>query len=167
MKKNTPQIFCLGLVLACIWLIGCSGEQSKEQNMANDPEFRSSLEDIRILHETDIAASKESNFEVLRTLVSDDAVILPAGSQVLQGKSQIDDWFFQMKVAMQNFEILEYSMDFQDLQVQGNYAFEWGYTTGAMRNIQTGETQRVTYKIFRVLRKENGEWKVYRSIWNQ
>jgi ketosteroid isomerase-like protein len=161
---NSTQFICLLLSLSHIWFTGCTGEQL---NVEMDPDYGRTLEDIRILHETDVAASKESNFEVLRTLVSDGAVILPAGSQVLQGKSQIDDWFSQMKVAMQNFEILEYSMDFQDLQVLGNYAFEWGYTTGAMRNIQTGETQRVTYKIFRVLRKENDEWKVYRSIWNQ
>jgi ketosteroid isomerase-like protein len=163
---NRFQLICILLGLSSLWFIGCSSE-TKEPDMKSDPEYIQALEDIRKLHETDITASKESDFDVLRTLVSDGAVILPAGSQVLQGKSEIDEWFSQMKVAMQNFEILEYSMDFQDLQVLGNYAFEWGYTTGAMRNIQTGETQRVTYKIFRVLRKENDEWKVYRSIWNQ
>jgi ketosteroid isomerase-like protein len=163
---NRFQLICILLGLSSLWFIGCSSE-TKEPDMKSDPEYIQALEDIRKLHETDITASKESDFDVLRTLVSDEAVILPVGSQVLQGKSEIDEWFSQMKVAMQNFEILEYSMDFQDLQVLGNYAFEWGYTTGAMRNIQTGETQRVTYKIFRVLRKENDEWKVYRSIWNQ
>jgi ketosteroid isomerase-like protein len=134
------------------------------ENKSND---RQALEDINKLHEKDIAASKERNFELLRTLNSDQAIILPPGSNPIQGKSGIDNGLSQMRESTQDDEILEYIMEFQDIQVQGNYAFEWGFSHGAMRNTRTGEIQKVTYRLFRVLRRENNQWKVYRSIWNQ
>ena len=134
-----------------------------ENNLTNCQD----LEDIMQLRENDIAASRARNYQVLRTLVSNDAIILPAGEKPIQGILQLDEWFSQMEKSMQDIEILEYSMEFQEIHIQGEFAFEWGYSHGAMRNTRSGEIQRSTFKLLRVLRRENKQWKVYRSIWNQ
>lgn len=131
------------------------------------PSDSQALSDIRKLHEKDIESSKSRDFESLRRLVSDEAVILPSGEDAIQGVRQIDEWYARMKRSMEDFEVLKYSMDFKDVQVQGDFAFEWGYTNESAKNNKTGEIERGSSKLFRVLRKENGEWKVYRAIWNQ
>ncbi len=135
--------------------------------MQNELEFRQALEGIQKLHQKDIAASRKRDFDSLRALLSEEAIILPHGRDVIRGERELSEWFSQMRESMEDFEILEYSMDFQDIQIQGAYAFEWGYSREAVRNTRTGEIQRATYKLLRILRKEAGEWKVYRSIWNE
>lgn len=123
--------------------------------------------EIERFHESDIAAARLRDFKALRALVSDDAVILPDGGGVVKGESAIDRWFVEMKKSLEEFDVLAYSMEFEDVQVLGEYAFEWGYAHESARNRRTGELEKSTSRLFRVLRKEKGRWKVYRTIWNQ
>ncbi len=48
------------------------------------------LEAIEELHLRDMAASKSGDFETLRSLLADDAVVLPPGGVALRGRAQLD-----------------------------------------------------------------------------
>jgi uncharacterized protein (TIGR02246 family) len=129
-----------------------------------------SAEDLRAierLHETDMAASKSGEFETLRSLMTDDAVILAPGGEPVRGKAELDDSFARMREAMGQVEVLEYVLDFEKVRVLGEYAFEWGEIRGSSRR-KGGETQYTSYKVMRILQKQpDGSWKIHRSMWNE
>lgn len=63
-------------------------------------------------------------------------------------------------------QILEYNQEWKDTQLAGDYAFQWGFISGATRPAPQAEIVRYRFKALRVLRKEAGQWKVFRTIWN-
>jgi uncharacterized protein (TIGR02246 family) len=123
---------------------------------------------IEELHQRDMAASKAGDFETLRTLMSDDAVMMPPGGDFVRGRAAIDAGMGRMAKAMAAVEVLDYVLDFEEVQVVGEYAFEWGMIKGRMRRRDGGEVEESAYKVLRILRRQaGGEWKVHRSIWNE
>ena len=129
-----------------------------------------SEEDLRAierLHQKDMEASRISDFETLRSVVTDDAVILPPGGEPIRGKEELDASFGRMGDGMGQVEVLDYVLDFREVKILGDYAFEWGEIRGSMRQAG-GEPQRSTYNVMRILQRQpDGEWKVHRSIWNE
>jgi uncharacterized protein (TIGR02246 family) len=132
----------------------------------NDP-CEEDLRAIEGLHQKDMEASRTGDFETLRSVMTDDAVILPPGGETVRGKEELDASFARMRDAMDRIEVIEYVLDFSEVKILGDYAFEWGEIRGSMR--QTGgEPQRSAYNVMRILQRQpNGEWKVHRSIWNE
>ena len=135
--------------------------------MSENSALEKGLQAIETLHKKDMAASKAGDFETLRSLISDDAVIRPPGGNSIRGKAELDANFGRMKEASGQAEVLEYFQEFEEVKVIGDYAFEWGTVRGAMRSKESGETERSSYQMMRVLKRQSdGEWKVHRSIWN-
>lgn len=65
-------------------------------------------------------------------------------------------------------DVLEYRFDWQEVQVCGDYAFEWGYIIGEERDRATSNITTETYQAMRILqRQRDGAWKVHRTIWNE
>jgi ketosteroid isomerase-like protein len=63
--------------------------------------------------------------------------------------------------------VLDYRFEWHEVQVCGDYAFEWGYILGEERSRRTGEVTSERYHVMRVLqRQRDGNWKVHRTIWN-
>ena len=122
---------------------------------------------IMQLHRRDMEASKAGDFETLRSLMSDDAVMMPPGGQFVRGRAEIDAGMSRMAEAMRAVEVLEYVLDFEEVKVLGDYAFEWGMIRGRMCSREGGEPEHSIYKVMRILKKQDdGEWRVHRSIWN-
>jgi ketosteroid isomerase-like protein len=64
-------------------------------------------------------------------------------------------------------EVLEYRFDWHEVQVCGDFAFEWGYIIGSELNRETGAVTSEKFHVMRILqRQQNGHWKVHRTIWN-
>lgn len=123
---------------------------------------------IEALHRRDMEASKAGDFETLRSIISDEAVMLPPGTRPTRGREAIERGLSRMAEAMSGVEVLEYRLDFEEVEVCGDYAFEWGHIRGAMRAREEGaEVVHSVYKVLRILRRQpDGTWKVHRSIWN-
>lgn len=123
---------------------------------------------IEKLHQRDMAASKAGDFETLHTLMTDEAVVMPPGAPWLRDKAEREASFSNMQAAMSQFEVFEYILDFEEVKVLGEYAFEWGTIRGAMRAKGSPEITYSSYKVMRILQKQpDGEWKVHRTIWNE
>lgn len=136
--------------------------------MSEDERHADDLRAIEELHRADMAASKAGDFATLRTLMSDDAVMLPPGGRPLRGRAEIDESMSRAEGSMRGVEVLEYVLDFEEVRVVGDYAFEWGWIRGSMRSKDGGEAVSSTYKVMRVLRRQpDGRWKVHRSMWNE
>jgi ketosteroid isomerase-like protein len=64
-------------------------------------------------------------------------------------------------------EVLSYNIKMDEVKILGDYAIERGSIIGSSRDKNTGKIIETKKNVMRVLRKENGEWKVYRSMWNE
>ena len=123
---------------------------------------------IERLRERDMRASREQDFQTLRSLITDDAVILPPGGAIQRGKETLDANFERMKLSAGEVEILDYRLIFDELKILGDYAFEWGRIEGAMRARGSDDVVNASYKVMRILQRQaDGQWKVHRSIWNE
>ena len=153
---------------ALVLILGATLSCGEGQPTSSEEDRRKAdLEAIERLHQKDVAASKARDARVLRALLTDDAVMMPPGSEWIRGKEELDRNFEEMTTQLSGVEILEYVQDFEEVQVVGDYAFEWGTVWGTTRSPE-GEEIHSTYTLMRILeRQEDGEWKVHRSIWNQ
>jgi ketosteroid isomerase-like protein len=75
-----------------------------------------------------------------------------------------------MAEAMHDVEVTEYELDFEEVMVLGDYAFEWGTIRGAARPIagdRAAPPEPSVYKVLRILKKApDGQWRVHRAMWN-
>jgi uncharacterized protein (TIGR02246 family) len=125
------------------------------------------LERIDALHRADVEASRRGDYRALRSLMSDDAVVLPPGGRILRGREALDRSFAHMSQAAPAAEVLEYRFEWHEVRVCGDYAFEWGYIVGRERSLSTGEETSERHHVMRVLQRQpDGDWKVHRTIWN-
>jgi ketosteroid isomerase-like protein len=124
------------------------------------------LKQIDALHLKDMQASRAGDFKTLRSLLSDDAVIIAPNADPVQGKETHDKNFAAMQQSGSPIEVLSYSIKMEEIRVLEDFAFEWGTIHGSSRDKNTGVITESKKNVMRILRKENGEWKVFRSIWN-
>lgn len=121
---------------------------------------------IERLHRRDMRASRDGDFEALRSLVDDQAIMFPPGAAAQRGAQDLDAAFERMRTSPRMHEVIDYRMEFEEVKIFGNYAIEWGTVHGATREISSGRVTHSEYHLMRVLRRQrNGRWKVYRSIW--
>jgi uncharacterized protein (TIGR02246 family) len=136
--------------------------------MSVTTDYKKDLEAIERLHQKDMAASKAGDFATLRSLMTDDAVVMPDKGKWIRGKDALDASYRSMEKSMSNAEVLEYIEEFEEVKILGEYAFEWGTIRGSMRPRGGGEAEYSSYKVMRILQKQpDGEWKVHRTIWNE
>lgn len=144
-------------------MLGIASDSYHSASVMIDPDLAA----IRELHQKDMEAAKAGDFETLRSLMTDDAVVIPPAGKVLQGKTAIDENFAAMKNATAGVEVLEYTLDFKEVKILGGYAYEWGEIRGTMRKRGNATAETLTFKVMRILQKQsNGAWKIHRTIWN-
>jgi ketosteroid isomerase-like protein len=109
-------------------------------------------------------AAQAQDFEALRELWTDDCVIIPPQGPIQRGIDSMNPEESARQVEQNNIEILEYIEEFEEVEILGDHAYEWGIIRGKMR-VNGGEIQESVYRLMRILKKVDGEWKVHRSIW--
>jgi uncharacterized protein (TIGR02246 family) len=125
------------------------------------------LAQIEKLHEMDMKASKEQNYDTLLSLCTQDCVMLPADQEPIIGIEAIKKWMKQNQAASENLQVTEYIQDFKEIKIIGDWAFEWGTYQGEAISMEGGETIKQSGKLMRILKRQpDGSWVVARSIWN-
>jgi uncharacterized protein (TIGR02246 family) len=126
----------------------------------------SDLAAIRRLHEADQRAAKAGDYAALRSLFTDDAVILPPGAVALRGRDAVRESFIRMAERPETELVLEYEYIPEELQIAGDLAYEWGVFRGRVRR-RDGTEAEERCKAMRILKRQpNGEWKIHRTMWN-
>ena len=123
---------------------------------------------IEALHRADEEASRRQDFGTLRSLMSDDAVVLAPGARPLRGRAEIDAAFARPSDARSAEEVLSYAFHWEEVRVLGDTAIEWGRITGATRphDAPDAAPTRSAHNVLRILRREAGGWRIHRTIWN-
>lgn len=133
-----------------------------------DDRRRHDLEAIERLHRMDTEASKAQDFETLKTLVDAEGIVMPPGSNAVPAQAQLDARIARRASDPNPVEILNYWFDWEEVELMGDYAFERGRIMGSAKVSADSGPATLAYNIMRILKRQpDGEWKVYRSIWNE
>lgn len=160
LKQQT--VFVLGMLLGAslFWLFNSANASAASEQDAED---RAAIE---ALHSKDLAAGKAGDVNTLATLWTDDGVVLPPARDPIIGIAAIQKWVESNPPNFTKFTLTELVMDFKDVQIVGDTAYEWGFTRLSFVP-KGGSGQHLSSKLMRVLRRQpDGSWKVARSMWN-
>ncbi len=149
------------VILAIATLLNLSCKVAVEERYEED------LAQIEKLHEMDMKASKEQDYAKLLSLCTEDCVMLPADEEPIIGIEAIKKRMEQYQTVSKNLQVKEYLQDFKEVEVMGDWAFEWGSYQGVAIAMESGEAITQSGKLMRILKRQgDGTWKVARSIWN-
>ena len=122
---------------------------------------------IADLQRRDIEANIALDTEKLLALRTDDVVYLVPGRAPLLGQDAVRKYLGEVRGQLANWDMLAYEESWQEVQVVGDFAFEWG--TVNIRARQEGERREsaAVRNVMQVLRRQpDGDWKIARAVWN-
>ena len=162
------------LAFVALMVLALAAAASAQQGRRSRPPARSSqhpLEEdqkaIAELQRRDIEANMALDTEKLLALRTDDVVYLVPGRAPLVGQDAVRKYLGEIRAQLANWDMLAYEESWQEVQVVGDFAFEWG--TVNIRARQEGEKREsaAVRNIMQVLRRQpDGDWKISRAIWN-
>jgi ketosteroid isomerase-like protein len=133
-----------------------------------DDKHTADLQAIEALHQKDSKATLEYDVDTLSSILAEDVVALPPSGPPTVGRAKAREGMEKGRKQSAQFDAVEYSQDWQDIQIDGDHAYEWGYFTTAVRPKAGGGIIRNRYKVLRVLeRQPDGSWQVLRTMWNE
>ena len=119
---------------------------------------------IERLHALDVKTTLSDNADELVKLWDKDAVRLQAGHPAEVGKAVIYADDKKWEQSKDRDHMLTYVSDIKDVQIVGDWAFEWGYATGSIRDA-AGKIVDIRGKQLRVMKRQpDGEWKFARVM---
>ena len=107
-------------------------------------------EAIAALHRRDERAAKEQDFATLRSLMDDDAVVMEPGRRPLRGRAELDKSFAKRSAGGAPVVIEDYRLEFEEIEIVGDRAIEWGRIVGRLRTLESGETSELAFNDMRV-----------------
>jgi len=112
------------------------------------------------LRQINLLAVRSQNHGVLNSLLTEDAVLMAPGMNFQRGRPQLPG-------SGEGMSVLEYDEEFEELEISGRYAYEWGVIRCTYM-LADGAKKALAYKVMRVLQRQaDGEWKVHRAMWNE
>ena len=125
------------------------------------------MQAISSLHNQDIEASMSLDEPALESLWTDDIVTMHPGAPAIVGKAANIAKLQAGIERLKNQEVLAYNEEFQEIRIQGDWAYEWGTITGRTRPFSGGDEASYRFNVMRVLQRQpDGSWKIARSIYN-
>jgi uncharacterized protein (TIGR02246 family) len=98
---------------------------------------------------------------------ADDGVDLLPGMEPMIGKDAISAWLAGLEAQMKGAKVTQCDVDWQQIQVAGTVAYEWGINTQTVSVPDHPEPFKNKGKITLILRKQlDGSWKQALESWN-
>ena len=119
---------------------------------------------IEALNQHDVQAVLSGDMGAITSQWTDDFVVLSSGP-IVRGKAANVAMVEASAEQIQAFVPVDYVVEFEEITVLGDYAYEWGTFRGSMRPRGGGETMSYSGKLLRILRREpDGAWKMHRTM---
>src|SRR5262249_48271899 len=122
-------------------------------------------EDIQAIHKLRDewkAASDARDVNKILSLITDDAVILAPNSPPIVGKQAVENMY---KMALNQYKI-EQNFIYEEVHVQGDWAYAWGRDESTMTPLAGGKPIRAKGYGMMIMRREADGWKYARGINN-
>jgi ketosteroid isomerase-like protein len=144
---------------------GSMQTQSDPKSMQNQATLEGDRRAIEALNQHDVKAAMASDIEAIMSQWTDDFVVLPPDGPFVRGRSANAAAAEQGKEQMQALIPLDYVVEFEEITVTGDYAFEWGTYRGAARPRAGGSDITFSGKLMRILQRQpDGTWKMHRTM---
>ena len=143
--------------LFAVWL----GTARAENGIAKKRSEQQDRAAIQVLHAQDVAATLSDKADELTKLWDSEAVRIQQGSPPEVGRSTIYANDKRWETSATRTRTLCYRAEIKDLQIFGDWAFEWGYFSYK----DSGESKAGRGKVLRVIKRQpDGSWKFARVI---
>ena len=126
-----------------------------------------SAQAIHDLNRRFLDAGRHMDNAAVMALWTDDAVDLLPGMRPLVGKTAIAAWLDGVTAQMHDYKLTAYDIDFQELKISGDWAFEWGISKETVIPPNGGKAVDNPGKILLILHRDtDGQWKFRQEMWN-
>ncbi|MBZ5630793.1 MAG: DUF4440 domain-containing protein [Acidobacteriia bacterium] len=157
------------LAVILLAVASAAAPQARRSRPAAKPAQNNLVQDqqaIEELHQRDIAASLALDVDKLVALWDENIVAMPPNSRPLVGIDANRAYLMKNRGQMADVDILSYEEQWDEVRVLGDYAFEYGSIRSRIRPEMKQETA-LAFNVVRVLKRQpDGDWKVFRTIWN-
>jgi ketosteroid isomerase-like protein len=161
--QRTSSYWILAVIVA--FLLGVGVERAfyvHEASSATSGKNQADLAGIERLHKLDERVTLLNDPKALQAEWTEDAVRLAADGPVDVGKAAIYASDVR-SFAVPGFAIVSYKPEIRNVQVAGDWAFEWGLFDAGYRPSAGKPVAEAHGKVLRVLHREgSGEWKFAR-----
>ena len=114
-----------------------------------------------------IEACRSMDHKLSAELWSDDGVNLLPGIDPIIGKPAISQWLNSLDEQMKGAKVTQCDVDWQQTNVVGGVAYEWGINTQTVSIPDKPEPSKNQGKITLILRRQPaGDWKLALESWN-
>lgn len=163
MRNSVPIALASMLLLAACSPASRDGAESGAPG--DDTRRAADLAAIERLHAADMKAVVAGDTATLMALWTDDIVALPPVGPIQIGRAANAAFMRQGMQLASAFTPLEYHLEFQQVELFGDHAVEWGTYRGRSRAKAGGAEVIGKGKVMRVLRRQpDGSWKVARTM---
>ena len=163
------RLACVALMVVALAAAASAQQPRRSRPSAHASQLPSEENRTAIadLERRDVEANMALDTEKILALRTDDVVYLMPGRAPLAGQDAVRKYLQEIRGQLANWDILAYEENWQEVQVVGDYAYEWG--TINIRAMQEGEKREsaALRNVMQVLRRQpDGDWKISRAIWN-
>jgi ketosteroid isomerase-like protein len=160
-------VLLAALFLACTTTALPQARRSRPSAKTPSTSVEQDQKAIDDLHQRDIAASLAFDVEKLAGLWDEKIVSMPPNSSPLVGMEANRAFLMKNREKMASVDILSYEERWDEVRVVGEYAFEYGSINSRMRGEDAKQETALEFNVMRVLKRQpDGDWKIYRTIWN-
>ncbi|HEX4663032.1 MAG TPA: DUF4440 domain-containing protein [Terriglobales bacterium] len=126
-----------------------------------------SRKDIEEFNRRFVDACRSMDHKAAIDMWADDGVDLLPGMDPMIGKETIAAWLNGLEAQMKGAKVTQCDVDWQQIQVAGTVAYEWGINTQTVSVPDHPEPFKNKGKITLILRKQlDGSWKQVLESWN-
>jgi uncharacterized protein (TIGR02246 family) len=123
--------------------------------------------EIEAFNEKFIAAHLAMDHPMILSFWEEDGVSLLPDTAPLVGKKAISKFVEDVVASMPGYRVTTQEIDFQDIRVMGDWAYEWGLEHQVVQGPPGKPTFDGRGKILLVLHKNaQGQWKIQQEMWN-
>ncbi len=131
-------------------------------------QFEEDQKAIGELQQREITAVMAIDINELLSTWADDGVLLPPNHAPVVGRDSLQRFFEQYKKELGNNDLLGYDENWEEVQVVGNWAYQWGTVNARIRPpAGEGETAIALHAIRVLKRQPEGSWVIARAIYNR
>ncbi len=99
--------------------------------MSNLSSFETDLRAIQALNLQDSRAVMAGDIDTIISQWTEDFVVLPAAGPIVRGRVANAENAERGRDQLEASEPVEYTVEFEEIEVHGDYAYEWGVPTAA------------------------------------
>jgi uncharacterized protein (TIGR02246 family) len=167
-KTTRIVLLTLSLCLAAVLLL--SSDRELASRVVPPAQAGATLSDRKAVEELNrrfIEGCRKFDPDATAALWAEDGVDLLPGMEPMRGRAAIAKWLHGLGAQMKGVKILQCDVDWRQVEMIGDLAYEWGINTQTISLPDHPEPVKNRGKITLVLRKQpDASWKVVLESWN-